>query len=66
MNESRSWRSPDGVYHVVIEQATTGAGAPERRAALGVQLEELLGRVWACERDWDIEDRIDRTIRYAR
>ena len=40
--------------------------AAERGAALGQNVEELLGCIWACEMDWELDDRIARAIRYGR
>jgi hypothetical protein len=39
---------------------------PELHALIVKQMQEVLACVWACERDWDLDDRIDRSIRYGR
>jgi hypothetical protein len=36
--------------------------APRRWAIIGQQLEDILVCARACERKWDVEDRIDRWL----
>lgn len=33
---------------------------------LDAQLSELIETVWACERQWTLDDRIDAVIKYGR
>lgn len=48
------------------EPAVDTDADPERYAHIAKQMEEVLACVWACEKDWDLDDRIDRSIRYGR
>lgn len=57
MNESRHRRTRD---------RDGRAGPSERHADLGEQMETLLLWVWECERNWDLDDRIDASTRYGR
>jgi hypothetical protein len=50
-----------------IDEAGTGAARDGAVAApvLLAQYAELLEAVWACERAWRTEDRIDLAVRYG-
>lgn len=36
------------------------------QVGLDAQFAELFEAIWACERQWTIDDRIDATIKYGR
>jgi hypothetical protein len=50
-------------------EARPGARADDRlvgSVGLDAQLGELIETIWACERQWTIDDHIDAAIRYGR
>lgn len=57
-----------------MEQLRTTAGEAQEQTGprsatvpgLDAQFAELVEMVWACERDWSLDDRVDAAIRYGR
>jgi hypothetical protein len=47
-------------------ETISGSSAAEVAPGLDLQYAELVETVWACERTWDRNDRIDATIKYGR
>jgi hypothetical protein len=49
-----------GIGHARDRRRRERAGVDD----LSTQLETLFDLVWRCERTWNLEDRIDKLIRY--
>jgi hypothetical protein len=47
-------------------EQNSGSSAPAAAPGLDLQYAELMETVWACERTWTQNDRIDSAIRYGR
>ena len=47
-------------------QQTTSIETVAETTGLDAQLAELIETVWACERTWTLDDRVDAAIKYGR